>query len=239
MENQQYCLVLRYQSQHSVLSEILALSAIKTWAALPTLNVLIFHHPSQAAANSFLHSSISAIHASVSSATMNRFILAIVGAIFLSAPARAMIPSFGLETASAIRSAFNDSDFVLNFNRGQEIDGGTFTAQFVDLNTFPVLAGQDVQSTLVRATVNAGTAFPTHSHPRASETFTVTKGAFEVFFVFEGLVEPRVVRNIVRKGEATVFPQGLAHGVKCISKYTCIFDAVLNSADIGVVAAMV
>lgn len=111
----------------------------------------------------------------------------------------------------------------------------TFKVSIADLANFPALAGQDVQSTIVRVALKSGQPFIRHFHPRASETLNALQGDFRISFIFEGLGEVRNVTNIIRAGESTVFPQGLIHETTCISKSDCVFLSVLNSADPGTV----
>ena len=146
------------------------------------------------------------------------------------------IPSFGLQTALQFRSDLPDSAFRIRFQDGAINRQPTFLTRSANLANFPVLAAQDVQSALTEVFVKAGTAFLRHSHPRSSEMIYVLKGVFRVLITFEG-TNPRVVTVDVKSGEATVFPQGLIHEVKCISKKDCAYVAVFTSADPGFVAA--
>lgn len=167
---------------------------------------------------------------------MTRLIIFVVAAVLIfAAPTSATIPSFGTQTAEAIRSEFNDSDFKLSFADGaQAVDGG-FSFSFVGVTGFPVLGGQDIQSSLALVTLQPNASLPTHSHPRAGETCIAGVGELEVFFVFEGLVDPRVVRNTLAPGDATVFPQGLVHGIKCVSDTPCTLTNIMHSADAGII----
>lgn len=151
--------------------------------------------------------------------------------------ARAAIPSLGLTTAEGVRSDLADSEFRIRFNRGTQINTPAFDASIADLTNFPALAGADVQSTLVRVTVRAGETFFAHFHPRATETLNAVRGTFRISFRFEGAGDPRIVTNVIRAGESTVFPQGLIHETVCISDIDCRFVAVLNSADPGTIPA--
>lgn len=62
----------------------------------------------------------------------------------------------------------------------------------------------------------------------------VSRGRMVSFLWDEGN-KPRIIRNVLNKGDSTVFPQGLVHLVKCISKIDCTFIGVLNSGDPGTV----
>lgn len=159
------------------------------------------------------------------------FALAILPAVFAS------IPSFGTQTAMGIRSALPDSAFRIRFSKAAQIVGPNFRAQAASVDNFPVLGGSDVQSSIVRVRLGSGVTFPTHTHPRASETLYLQRGRARVSVRFEGLGNPRVVRNVLQSGQVTVFPQGLAHETKCISKVPCLFISYLNSADPGITGA--
>lgn len=149
----------------------------------------------------------------------------------------AMIPSFGLQTATSIRSELDDKDFKITPALGIRIDTPDFKVRIADLTNFPALAGQDVQSTIVRVTLRSGAAFFRHFHPRGTETLNALRGTFMVSFTFEGLGTPRVVTNTIKAGQSTIFPQGLVHETKCISKTGCTFLSILNSADPGTIPA--
>lgn len=148
---------------------------------------------------------------------------------------KAMIPSFGLETTGSIRAGLRDTDFRIRPSLGTQVETPTFRVSIADLTNFPALAGQDVQSTIVRVELKAGERFLTHFHPRGSETLNVLKGTFRVSFRFAGVGEVRNITNIIRTGESTVFPQGLVHTEECISTNDCVFLSVLGSADAGTV----
>lgn len=148
--------------------------------------------------------------------------------------AHGSISSFGLQTAQSVRSAFKDSDFVIVPAAGTVIRTPTFTVRSATLSSFPVLAGVDVQSQITRVSLKAGKPFIRHLHPRSAEIFNAIQGKFEISFTFEGL-SPRVVTNIIESGQSTVFPQGLVHTTKCVSRNNCRFLSVFTSADPGLV----
>eukprot|EP00177_Eucheuma_denticulatum_P002688 GFKZ01004829.1.p1 GENE.GFKZ01004829.1~~GFKZ01004829.1.p1 ORF type:complete len:165 (+),score=6.81 GFKZ01004829.1:136-630(+) len=164
---------------------------------------------------------------------MNAFIFlaSLIGLTF------ANIPSFGRQTAAGVRSNLRDQDFRIRFSQGAQVNTRNFRVSIADLNNFPALGAQDVQSTIVRVNLNAGQAFVTHHHPRATETFNALQGSFRNSFRFEGLGNVRNVSNVIRAGESTVFPQGLVHSTVCISRSNCVFLSVLNSADPGLIPA--
>ena len=148
--------------------------------------------------------------------------------------ASASIPSFGLQTAPSIRDELADSAFVIDPSRNVLVRNDNFRVEVASLSTFPVLAGTDVQAQITRVTLRAGEPFIRHIHPRSSEVLTVIRGTFEVTLTTEGL-EPRTIRNRLLTGQSTVFPQGLPHVQRCVSKRDCVFQAVFASADPGFV----
>lgn len=160
--------------------------------------------------------------------------IAAVAMLATAASASGAIPSFGRKTAASIRSGLPDAAFKIDPSRGIAINNPNFRVRIADLTRFPALAGQDVQSQVVRVMLRAGKSFIPHSHPRGTETFNALRGVFEVTFTFEGLT-PRTVRNVIRAGQSTVFPQGLPHTTRCISKVDCTFLSTFNTADPGLV----
>lgn len=109
-----------------------------------------------------------------------------------------------------------------------------YTAEILNYQSFPVMASIDIQSTLIRATIKAQKPFIVHYHPRGSETLTVLEGTIRIGMKFEGLMG-REIENEVKKGQATVIPQGILHSFFCSSTVDCVFMSVLNSADPGTI----
>ncbi len=144
------------------------------------------------------------------------------------------IPSFGLQTASSVRSGLLDSDFLI---RGAGPALGPlqdFVSVTADASNKPALAATDTQFRVSTNQVKSRRWFLKHYHPRAAEVVYVTRGRMLARFWFEGK-NPRVVRNILRVGDSVVIPQGLVHHVKCVSRVDCTFIGVLNSGDPGTV----
>lgn len=166
----------------------------------------------------------------------NKLLFLTVTCCFLSVTF-ARIPSFGLMTAGSIRSGLKDRDFRIQPSKGTQIVTATFKVSIADLTNFPALAGQDVQSTIVRVFLKSGELFFRHFHPRGTETLNALQGTFRISFLFEGLGDVRNVSNVIKAGESTVFPQGLIHETTCISKGDCAFLSILNSADPGTIPA--
>ena len=152
----------------------------------------------------------------------------------LIAVSSASIPSRGLITAAATRANLSNDAFLIDPSRNVVIRNENMKVELADLNTFPALAGVDVQSQISRVTLKAGQAFVPHFHPRGAEILNAIRGRFEVTFTTEGL-EPKTVKNIVRQGQSTIFPQGLPHTTKCVGKSSCQFLSVFTSADPGLV----
>lgn len=146
----------------------------------------------------------------------------------------ASIPSFGQRTNGEIRNELMDSDFKIDVRDGILVQRPNLKIFIAEQSRFPALAGQDVQSMIVRAFVRSGATFFPHYHPRGAEVFTVLRGSFNVTLTFEGL-EPRKVMNTINAGECTIYPVGLVHETTCISRQTCIFMGVFTSADPGTV----
>lgn len=146
----------------------------------------------------------------------------------------AMIPSLGTSTAQSVRSMLQDNDFRLRNSGTPQLTSPDFTSFFFDATNTPALAATDTQFLVSTTNVKAGRFFIKHYHPRAAEILYTTRGRFQSKFWFEG-PNPRVVTNYLREGDSVVYPQGLVHQVKCISRRDCTFVAVLNSGDPGLI----
>lgn len=153
----------------------------------------------------------------------------------LAALTQAVIPSFGQQSVAAERAKLHDSDFLINPRQGSVTTTPNFTLRVADFNTYPLLAFPDVQSFVILATVKYEKSVFTHYHPRATETLTAIRGTFSVQIIFEGLGNARVVDIMVPPGRTTVFPQGLPHTTTCKTLTGCVFSAIFNSADPGLI----
>jgi quercetin dioxygenase-like cupin family protein len=141
-------------------------------------------------------------------------------------------------TAPQMRSAIDDSAFLLDLKKAAQVPGKGRLLEFGDLSSFPVVALPDVQMALARVTLDDGATNPTHVHPRGTEMLYLTKGKLDVFI--GGELGNDMISNTLAAGQATVFPQGLAHGQKCVQgSGGCEFIAMLNSADPGAVVVTV
>lgn len=155
-------------------------------------------------------------------------------AVFTIASAR--IESLGLATAQATRSKLSDSAFVVRPVGTPQIiaPDRRFFAFATSPSRKPALAATDTQVQVNTVTVRAGKPFFKHFHPRGVETLTVLKGRVLSQTWFEGS-NPRVIKVTLRPRDSTVYPQGLMHLARCVSKTDCVFTAVFNSADAGTV----
>jgi len=144
-------------------------------------------------------------------------------------PTAALFP-----TAVALRARFADADFAIDTTalRGAPTPSGHLRAATV--GTFPALGTPGINSAVALVDLAPGASNTAHTHPRAAETLYLLAGALDVFFVEENGAPPvRVVRNSLRRGGVAVFPTGLIHGQRCVSRRGCKFLAVLSSADPG------
>lgn len=146
----------------------------------------------------------------------------------------ASIPSLGRATAQNVRSKLRDIDFVIRGNVPPITGNNGFSSITADATNKKVLSATDTQFRISTVHVASGRPFVKHYHPRGAEVLYVTRGIMVSYLWDEGN-KARVIRNVVRKGDSTVFPQGLVHLVRCISKIDCTFVGVLNSGDPGTV----
>lgn len=147
------------------------------------------------------------------------------------------IPSFGMQSATEIRESLKDSDFRIRVQKGGLLESENFTARIANFKKFPALAGQDVQSEIAAVVLKAGKPFFKHLHPRGAETLNVLEGVLRVELQKEG-INPEIIKNVLKAGESTVFPQGLFHDAFCVSKSDCRFNVVFNTADPGLVVVV-
>ncbi|GAB0492481.1 hypothetical protein MMPV_003744 [Pyropia vietnamensis] len=137
-------------------------------------------------------------------------------------------------TAVELRGKFDDADFVIDTNkiRGAPNDAGNIRAG--NQGTFQVLGLPDVDSSFALISLEENAHNLPHTHPRASETLFLAKGAMEVFIVEENGASPvRVIENTIHPGGVAVFPKGLIHGQRCVARKGCEAIAVLGNGDPG------
>ncbi|KAM0488735.1 hypothetical protein ACHAP7_000780 [Fusarium lateritium] len=99
-----------------------------------------------------------------------------------------------------------DKDFLYSFNGTDKV--------FATSQSFPALTGTGVS--MATAQLPGCSMVMIHAHPRASEFFTVFSGRVYTEAIPEGGVldsegKPRVIRNEIGAGEATIFYQGTLH----------------------------
>ena len=76
---------------------------------------------------------------------------------------------------------------------------------------------------------------PPHTHPRATEIFTVLKGSLEVGFVTSN-PENRLISKVLQMGDVFVFPVGLVHFERNIGYGNAVAIAGLSSQNPGLIA---
>ncbi|RGP79204.1 hypothetical protein FLONG3_2640 [Fusarium longipes] len=99
-----------------------------------------------------------------------------------------------------------DKDFLFSFN--------STPTRFANGKTFPALTGAGIS--LAAADIPGCSMIAVHTHPRAAELFAVISGHVYTEAVPEAGVldsegKPRVIRNEIKAGEATIFYQGAMH----------------------------
>lgn len=152
--------------------------------------------------------------------------------------AAAMPPAGLIPTAQSLRSRFPDAAFAIDTRamRGTDKPAGTIRSGTV--STYPVLGLPDLNTAFARATLRPGGVNLPHIHPRAAETLYLVRGVLRVFIVEENAAggrPTRVITNTLRRKAVGVFPSGLIHGQRCVSRRGCEFIAVLGAADPGVI----
>uniref|UniRef100_A0A803QE34 Germin-like protein n=1 Tax=Cannabis sativa TaxID=3483 RepID=A0A803QE34_CANSA len=75
---------------------------------------------------------------------------------------------------------------------------------------------------------------PPHTHPRATELFTVIKGTFQVGFVTSN-PENRLITKILQEGDVFAFPKGLVHFQRNIGHGKGLAISSLSSQNPGIV----
>lgn len=148
----------------------------------------------------------------------------------------AIVPSLGLDTVGPIRAEIDDAGFAIRFEDSMINETPGFTTSAATYQTFPALAGTDVQTSVVQVDLPAGNSFPRHIHPRAGEVLILLAGEMDFSFSFEGNPDTsRLVTNSLVAGNAAIVPEGLLHVATCTSEEDCRYIQVTNSADPGAV----
>lgn len=101
-----------------------------------------------------------------------------------------------------------------------------FAAQLPGLNTLGI--------SMARVDIAPWGINPPHSHPRATEIFTVLEGTLEVGFITSN-PENWHFRKILQKGDVFVFPIGLIHYQRNIGNGNVVAIAALSSQNPGAI----
>jgi len=123
------------------------------------------------------------------------------------------------------------SDFVFDVTARTPNQGMGGTVQARESPNTPALQGQGIALSLF--TVEEGGQNLIHYHPRATELLYVIKGTIEVAFTD---TTGKLHANIVKPGQATVFPRALLHFQRNIGKGTTQYISILNSENPGVMS---
>ncbi|KAL8122389.1 putative germin-like protein 2-1 isoform X2 [Apium graveolens] len=125
----------------------------------------------------------------------------------------------------------NENDF---FTTGLHISGNTSNAvgSYVTLIDAARIPGLNTLGISLARTDYAplGTN-PPHTHPRASEIFTVIEGTLRVGFVTS---EFRHITKVLNRGDVFVFPEGLVHYSQNIGNGNAVAISALNSQNPGI-----
>ncbi|KAK1375587.1 hypothetical protein POM88_031780 [Heracleum sosnowskyi] len=73
-----------------------------------------------------------------------------------------------------------------------------------------------------------------HTHPRATEIFTIIKGTLRVGFVTSN-PQNRHIAKVLNEGDVFVFPKGLIHYQQNIGHDNAVVIAALSSQNPGVI----
>ncbi|AES64843.1 putative germin, rmlC-like cupin domain-containing protein [Medicago truncatula] len=101
-----------------------------------------------------------------------------------------------------------------------------FASQLPGLNTLGI--------SMARVDIAPWGVNPPHSHPRATEIFTVLEGTLEVGFITSN-PENRHFKKVLQKGDVFVFPIGLIHYQRNIGNCNVVAIAALSSQNPGAI----
>lgn len=102
-----------------------------------------------------------------------------------------------------------------------------FVSQLPGLNTLGIA--------MARIDYAHGGVIPPHTHPRATEIFTVIKGSIEVAFVTSNPTN-HLLKKVLHKGDVFVFPQGLVHYQRNVGHGHAVAIVGLSSENPGLIA---
>jgi len=171
-----------------------------------------------------------------------QFILGLLASVFMSSVARP-IPSNNETVAKLLTAATaldrldilsSNSDFVFDFFHPptDAISASTPNGHTVQAkrDTFPALVDSGLAMT-VGFLGPCGLNTP-HTHPRAAEFNLAVNGTLRVGMLEEN--GARFVTNILRPGQATLFPRGAIHFEQNLGCEPVIFVAAFSDEDPGV-----
>lgn len=124
-----------------------------------------------------------------------------------------------------------DSDFAFDVLDRPANAGTGGTVQGLESENTPALQGQGIALTLF--TVEEGGQNLIHYHPRATELLYVITGTLQCGFTD---TTGRYIENIVKAGQATVFPRALLHFQRNIGTGQSQYISMLNSENPGVMS---
>ncbi|CAH1433438.1 unnamed protein product [Lactuca virosa] len=75
---------------------------------------------------------------------------------------------------------------------------------------------------------------PPHTHPRATEIFTVLEGTIQVGFITSN-PENRLISKVLQTGDVFVFPEGLVHFQRNVGNCNAVAIVGLSSQNPGVI----
>lgn len=143
------------------------------------------------------------------------------------------MPSAGQKTIDELRKMLSNSQFQIDILRLPPTQAIGFLACIANTTNTRVLTGNDVQAMVAILHMESG-SFTRTLHHRGFEIFTVLLGTVETTLELESSRPiPRIVKLTLKCGQSTVFPIGIIHSLKYISKKNggCIAHEVLHSAD--------
>ncbi|KAH7838881.1 hypothetical protein Vadar_032223 [Vaccinium darrowii] len=99
--------------------------------------------------------------------------------------------------------------------------------QFPGLNTLGVAMG--------RFDYAPGGVIRPHTHPRATEIYTVIEGTTEVGFITNNSTNNHLFKKVLQKGDVFVFPQGLVHFHRNVGQGPAVSLFSFNSQNPGLI----
>ncbi|KAG5515963.1 hypothetical protein RHGRI_036857 [Rhododendron griersonianum] len=130
-------------------------------------------------------------------------------------------------------SLVDANDFLFS---GLQIKGNTTNAlgsavSLVSVSRLPGLNTLGIA--MARIDYARGGVIPPHTHPRATEIFTVIKGTIDVGFVTSANI---LLTKVLNEGDVYVFPQGLVHYQRNVGHGHAVAIVGLSSENPGVIS---